>query len=175
MRSCSPTPTPPKPPNSTTRIDTVWTKGKDSIVYKPIIKKYIVRDTVYKDIDTLAVLKDYFAKVVYEDTIRLDTFGYVLIKDTISENRVQSRTSVANYRFPTITKTITNNITIPPKNQIYIGFDIIGNKAQPINYFGPSVLLKTKKDQIYTIGAGLTPDGLGGKFGTLWKIKIKPN
>ncbi len=172
MRSCSPTPSLPEVV-TVTKTDTLWVKGKDSIIYKPGIVKIIPGDTVYKDVDTLAILKDYFSKIVYKDTIKLDTFGYVLVKDTISQNRVQNRTTVLNYKFPVITNTVTNTITLPPKSQLYIGFDIVGAQTKPINYFGPSVLLKTKKDQIYTGGVGLTPEGWGGKFGILWKLKIK--
>jgi len=172
MRSCGPS-IPDPDVVTVTKTDTVWVKGKDSIVYKPGIIKIIPGDTVYKDVDTVAILKDYFSKVVYNDTIKIDTFGYVLVKDTITQNRVSNRTSVLNYKFPVVTNTITNTITLPPKTQLYVGFDIVGASTQPINYFGPSVLLKTKKDQMYTGGVGVTPGGWGGKFGMLWKVKIK--
>ena len=172
MRSCGPVIHDPDVVTLTT-TDTLWIKGKDSIVYKPGIVQILPGDTIYKDVDTLAILKDYFSKVVYEDTIKLDTFGYVLVKDIITQNRVQNRTTVKNYKFPVITNTTTTTITNPPKTQVYVGFDIVGSPTQPINYFGPSVLLKTKKDQMYTGGVGLTSDGWGGKFGMLWKIKIK--
>jgi hypothetical protein len=172
MRSCGPSI--PVPGTVTvTKTDTVWLKGEDSIVYKPGIVEILPGDTVYKDVDTLAILKDYFSKVVYNDTIKIDTFGYVLVKDTITQNRISNRTSVLNYKFPVVTNTITNTITLPPKRQLYVGFDIVGSSTQPINYFGPSVLLKTKQDQMYTGGVGVTSGGWGVKFGMLWKVKIK--
>ena len=174
MRSCAPG-IPDPDVVTVTKTDTVWIKGKDSIVYKPGIVKILPGKTIYKDVDTTAILKDYFSKVVYEDTIKLDTFGYVLIKDTITQNRVQDRTTIKDYKFPVVTKTTTNTITLPPKTQVYVGFDIVGSQSQLINYFGPSVLLKTKKDQMYTGGVGVTPGGWGGKLGMLWKVKIKQN
>lgn len=177
MRSCSPSPSNPSKPDTIkiVKYDTLWIKGKDSIVYKPGETQYIPGDTVFKDVDTLAILKDYFAKRVYEDTIKIDTFGYVLVKDTISQNKIQNRYTSLSYELPVITKTVDNYITLPPKMQLYGGFDIIVNNS-PINYFGPSLLLKTKKDHIYTAGLGLSTNensGLAYKFGTLWKIKIK--
>lgn len=163
----------PEIKQQTVKVDTFFIEGKDSIVYKPGITTIIPGKTEYKDVDTTAILKDYFSKIVYNDTIRLDIMGYVLIKDTISQNRIVSRTTVKDYRIPVIKETITNNITPSPKTQLYGGFDILGNKKEPINYFGGSLTLKTKKDQLYNIGLGLTPDGVGGKFGTQWPIRFK--
>lgn len=175
MRACSPSPiTCPEIKPQTVKIDTIWIKGDDSIVYRPKpYKVYLPSDTVYIDVDTLAILKDYFSKVVYQDTIKLDTIGYLLVRDTISQNRIQNRKVIENYQIPIVTKTVTNNVIIPAKTQLYIGFEVAGNKKNPINYFGPNLTLKTKKDQLYSLGTGLSTEGINYKIGTSWKIKLK--
>src|SRR6056300_473502 len=74
-----------------TKIETKWDTVKfDSLVYVP---KYRVRvdtvhDTTLKDIDTLSVLKDYYAKYFYTDTLDLDSLGNIIINDTISQNSI---------------------------------------------------------------------------------------
>lgn len=155
------------------KIDTFWREKKGDVVYKPGITKIIPGEIQFVNgkVDTLAILKDYFAKVLYSDTIKIDTFGYVLIKDTISENRIKHRELVYNYKLPIIKETITNTITT--RNQFYFGIDMYGTKPQPINYFGINLTLKNKKDRMYSIGAGITPGGIGYKVGIAWKIKIK--
>lgn len=176
MRSCSHSPIEcPEIKPQIIQIDTTWLKREDSIVYKPGVKIIIPGKIEYKDVDTTLILKDYFSKIVSEDTIWIDTLGYVLIRDTISQNRIQDRTKILKFEIPVITKTITNNITPLPKSSLYIGFDIMGNKQEPINYFGAALTLKTKKDQLYNGGVGLTPNGMGFKIGTSWPIRIKHN
>lgn len=156
------------------KIDTLWTEKKGDIVYVPSDVKIIPGEIQYINgkVDTLAILKDYFAKVYYGDTIRLTTidkenkkinYGYILVKDTISENRIKHRELVYDYKIPTIEKTITNTITTPNRNQFYAGLDMYGTKLQPINYFGVNLTLKNKKDRMYSIGAGITPGGIGYK------------
>lgn len=177
MRTCSHTLDDKVKNTTVTKIDTVYRIiTKINTVYKPGVTKYIPADTVYKSIpiDTTAVIKDYFAKIYYEDTIKLDSYGYILIKDTISQNRILTRSSITNIIVPTIDKTITNTIYPPLKNQVYFGFDLMGNKTNPINYFGLALSLKTKKEGLYNIGAGLTSnEGTTLKFGIQWKIKLK--
>jgi hypothetical protein len=179
MRSCSPSPCPPTDggkPIVVTKIDTVW---KDKIIakniYVPGPVKIIPGSPFYKDIDTLAILKDFFAKKIYEDSIKIDTFGYVFVRDTISENKIISRQTEGKYKIPIITKTTTTTIPYRPRNQVFIGFDVMGSKKEPINYFGPSLMFKNKVDKVYEIGLGFNPysSQVVGKIGLKWKIKIK--
>lgn len=176
LRSCSPTPTNcPEggKPVIVKTTDTVWVKGKDSIIYKPEKVIYIPGPETFKDVDTLAILKDYFAKRVYSDKIKIDSFGYVFLTDTVSQNQIVSRKVKLDYKIPVITNTTT--ITIPPKlrNQVYVGINIGGNLEQPVNYLGPNFVLKTKKDKMYNLGVGIGNGGLNYNVGTAWKIKLK--
>jgi len=158
-----------------TTIDTLLVPGKDSIVYKPKPYKVIYRDTIEipSKVDTSAILKDYFAKVSYNDTIKVGEYGYILLQDTITENRIASRQKIDKFSIPVITTTTT--ITNPPlkTTQLYIGPEIAGNATYPINYFGGNIVLKTKQDQMYNAGIGISNGGTIFKIGMAWKIKIK--
>ncbi len=173
MRSCSSNKPCPEPIKET-KIDTVWVEKivKDTF-YTPKETVYIPGSTTYKDIDTLAILQDFFAKRVYDDTIRITGVeGFLVVKDTISQNRIISRNISGKYEFPVITKEET--IIAPPRNQVYWGFDILGNKKEPINYFGGALMFKNKKDHVYDFGLGYdVNNGLTGKFGMKWKIRLK--
>ncbi len=174
MRSCSPTTDCPEQGKPITTVDTVYVdKIVPHKVYIPGITKYIPGDTVYiKDIDTTAVLNDYFAKRVYDDTIKLEGLGYVLIKDTISQNKIISRITDGKYKIPVIIKETI--IPIKPKNQVYVGIDFIGGPPNLLNYVGPSLTLKTKKDKMYSIGAGINSSGyVNYSLRIGWKIKFK--
>jgi hypothetical protein len=180
LRSCSSTPTIiNNRPIIVKSSDTVWLKHKDSIVYKPGRPIYIPADTneIIKrhltKIDTIAILKDYFAKYVYKDSIRIDSFGYAFLTDTITQNKIANRKVKLDYKLPVITNTTT--ITYPPKqiNQVYAGFNIIAGAPVGLTYIGPDFTLKTKSDKIYSIGAGFNATGaIQFKFGTAWKIKL---
>lgn len=174
MRACSPGPEPIKP-IITVEIDTLWLEQKHDTLYIPSEVKYIPADPKieYKDVDTLTILKDYFAHRLYEDTVKIDTLGFIIIKDDISQNRIVERHTFLDYKVPTINKTTTIQLPYKPKTQVYAGFDIIGG-TKGLNYFGPNLLLKTKTDRIYTIGVGYNPnDRINYKFGTEWKIRLK--
>jgi hypothetical protein len=175
LRSCSP-PAPPIEPTIITKTDTVWVKGKDSISYIPVPGPIIYHpsDTIYKDVDTVAILKDYFAKVIYRDSIKLDSFGYVIIDDTLSRNRILNRSVAFNYKFPVIQTTTEIHYPYVPKTQVYAGGSIIVGPPTGLTYIGPEFTLKTKKDQMYNIGLGLSPEGgVQYKFGTSWKIRLR--
>jgi hypothetical protein len=74
---------------------------------------------VMKEVDTAAILQDYFAKVYYRDTMQTQ-YGTFTVEDTISENRIKARRWATNFTIPTITKTVTQ--VVMPRNQLYAGF-----------------------------------------------------
>ena len=155
----------------------VTKKGAD------IIHEVIEHDTTIKlvDVDTAALLKDYLAKVVYKDTLKLDgDLGTIALTDTITKNRILGRTWDAKVKERTIKETTI--VKELPKNQVYYGFNGGFNKADVVSHVGAGVILKTKKDKIYQLGAGVanrTVDGTNGSLspyvgaGVYWKIKFK--
>lgn len=167
----------PKPPVIT--IDTVEVV-KDTVIYKPG-KTIYHSSTEYVDVpanvDTLSILKDYYAKKTYIDTLQLkDGLGRIIITDTISKNAIKGRIWDAKVTQREITKTIT--LEKKPVNQVYYGLNgSFVNDVDFLNSIGVGVLLKTKSDKIYQVGVGVTSENGVVKpiieGGIYWKIKLK--
>jgi hypothetical protein len=142
------------------KIDTVFVPVKDSSGwYKPTVKvirtvqpvrvdSFVQFDKVFVEVDTAAILKDYYSKVFYSDTTKTK-YGNVIIKDTVTENRISARQVITDFNIPVITKTVTQ----PKRTQVYIGMNVQGMPASPITAFGPSIMLKTKQDKVIELGA----------------------
>ena len=83
QRGCSSTP--PVEPKVITEVITKWDTLK--VETKEYIPKYIKKtvveiDTFQSPIDTISILKDYYAKYFYTDTIKVDSLGFIIINDT---------------------------------------------------------------------------------------------
>lgn len=153
-----------------TKIKTI--KG-DSIPFE-----VLVHDTLWKtiDVDTMAIIKNYFAKIIYKDTLKLDdSLGTVVVIDTISENRIIGRVWEANVR-----ERIVKDLTIVkemPKRQLFIGADATFNKVNLLNSVGGGLIYKDKQDALYKFNLGLSNTGdqllpyIGG--GVYWKISLR--
>jgi len=157
-------------PTIITETVTKWDTLKiDSLVYVPKWKTRIetVHDTIPADIDTLSILKDYYAKYFYTDTLSLDSLGSIVINDTVSRNSIIFREIQPNVLIPTTT--VTNTVFIN-KREFYVGFGLKGRTDQ-INYLGGELLYKTKNKQVYGVGIGVNQDFqpvLG--FSMHWKL-----
>jgi hypothetical protein len=140
-----------------TKTDTVYISVKDSTAwYRPSVTaiigaqiptintvvrvdSFIAYETVpvyvNANIDTLAILKDYFAKVYYSDTTKTK-YGNVIIQDTVSQNRIGARRVLTDFKIPEITKTI-----YPKSSRISIGvqagYGFTNNKPSP--YMGVGI------------------------------------
>lgn len=153
------------------KTDTVirYKKGKDIYVkvYPPIIPITKV------DTNTVNVLNSYYSRRIYNDTLKLkDNMGYITISDTLCENEIQGREWKPFVKQITITKKVT--LKELPKNQVYIGAVAGFDRVNIVNFVGPSLLLKTKKDNIYSLGIGIgTNRTISLQGGIYWKIKFK--
>jgi hypothetical protein len=172
---------------STIKRDTVWVY-KDSTVYsKPQIVKtepYAVPidrwnteylpDSNYSKliVQYEAIVRELLSKNISVDSLKIDSIGYVHVTDTVSKNLITGRSYKYFLKYPVI----TNTITIPEKkrNQYYVGGLIQAQPSIDIRQLSAGLLLKTKKDHIYGVNAGLTRDGqvIYG-VQTYWKIKLK--
>ena len=157
-------------PTIITETITKWDTLKiDSLVYVPKWRTKIetIHDTIPADIDTLSILKDYYAKYFYTDTLSLDSLGSIVINDTISRNSILFREIQPNVLIPTTT--VTNTVFINNR-EFYVGFGLKGRTDQ-INYLGGELLYRTKNKQVYGAGVGLNQDFqpiLG--FSMYWKL-----
>lgn len=155
--------------------DTFW---RDSIILVP---KYIpgvdniIEVEVPAEVDTNAILKDYYSKVFYRDSIPIDSIGYAIISDTLHRNRIHSRVPYFSYRIPTFIETIV--VKDKPKHKFYIGGGLNFNGTEFLSNAYGSVLWLTKKDKIFTLNLGATNMGdqvhpyYGGSI--YWRIKRK--
>jgi hypothetical protein len=146
-----------------------YVKGKD-IPYETIVEKK-VEVPVYVEVDTEQILKEYHAKIIYKDKLVLDNdLGTIELTDTISMNRIIGRKWNAQIKERTITD--TKIVKELPKNQVYIGVGgVLGNSNILV---GPQLILKTKKDNIYSVNVYV--DNNLNKyigFNLAWKIKLK--
>ena len=171
--------------DTTTSIKYVYVK--DSGHSKPIYIKG-GRDTILENTIEYVPSEEYsdlleqfndlkialLSKNIYKDEIPIDTFGNIKITDTIQRNMVVGRGWTTDIKVPEKTITTTNNIYPKPKRQLYVGGGIFLSQNEPVRQINVGLLLKNKKDQIYSVSAGIDLKGTP-EFGihSYWKIKIK--
>jgi hypothetical protein len=171
-------------PTVIVKRDTTWIIKDSTIITKPQLVKTIeipverweteyLPDTNYaKLLEQYVALSAKFLQMgIYQDTVKLDSFGYVAIKDTVSKNALSGRSVDYRIKVPKITETIT--IPEKKKNQVYIGGMIGGSKEQIVNQINAGLMLKTKRDQIVGVNAGINTQGqIMYGVQSYWKIKL---
>lgn len=167
------------------KVDTVYVDKIIEIpVYVPVPGKPIPQPIPHPlppNVDSLSIVKDYYAKYVYDDKIKMDSLGgYAHIKDTVSQNKIISRTAKFNYKIPIVKETIT--VKDLPKNQIYIGGGIGLDKVNLFNQAKAGLLLKTKSDKIYGLSVGISNTNINTlqpeitpflEGSIYWKIRLR--
>ena len=155
QRSCSSTPVPE--PKVITETVTKWdTVSITKTEYIPKWKTRIetIHDTIPSSIDTVAILKDYYAKYFYTDTIQIDTLGSIVINDTITRNLISMRDVQSNIFIPTTT--ITNTVYLYKRE--FFGGVSVGAGNQAVQNINAELLYVNKKRDAYGFGIGLNPD-----------------
>ena len=160
--------------NITQVVDTIYVPTKQT-VYKPgktIYKETPVFVAMPREVDTVAILKDFYSKEVYKDTLKLnDGLGYVSVIDTVSQNKIIGR--VWNSQVNKIIVKDTKIVKKAPVNQLYIGAVGGFDRVNIVNYVGPTLVFKTKKDKLYSLGIGYgTNKQISLQGGIFWKIKL---
>ena len=154
QRGCSSTP--PVEPKVITEVITKWDTLK--VETKEYIPKYIKKtvveiDTFQSPIDTISILKDYYAKYFYTDTIKVDSLGFIIINDTVTRNLISKRDVQSNIFIPTTT---VNNIIYIYKKEFFGGVSV-GANNQAVQNINGELLYVNKKRQAYGFGVGLNP------------------
>ena len=146
----------------------------------PVEVEKRVEIPVIQPVDTLEIMKVYFARVPHKDVLMLpNNQGTVTITDTISQNTVVNRKFISDIKKMIVKDTI---YTKEPKvSQLFFGIDTKLNQPDVIQLLGVSVLLKDKSDKLFKVGVGVSnktnPDGLTGRLdpyiggGVYWPIK----
>ncbi len=155
QRGCSSTP--PVEPKVITEIITRWDTLK--VETKEYVPKYIRKtvvdiDTFQAPIDTISILKDYYAKYFYTDTIKVDSLGFIVINDTVTRNLISKRDVQSNIFIPTTT--ITNTVYLYKKE--FFGGISVGATNQAVQNINGELLYINKKRNAYGFGIGLNPD-----------------
>jgi hypothetical protein len=155
QRSCSSTPQ--VEPKVITEVVTNWDTVK--VTTKEYVPKYIRKtivdiDTFKAPIDTVSILKDYYAKYFYTDTIKIDTLGTIVINDTVTRNLISIRDVQSNIFIPTTT--VTNTIYINKRE--FFGGVSVGANQQMIQNINGEFLYVNKKRNAYGFGIGLDPN-----------------
>jgi hypothetical protein len=170
LQKCSNKPTPPT--NITiTKTDTVYAvsyKEVPTYIPKWKTKTEYIHDTTTV-IDTAYVVGDYYSIYSYKDSLITDTLK-LHINDSVCQNKIKNRSINYTLTYPIITTTTT---VIQNKNEFYVGLGLVGSRTG-INYFGPELLLRTKKKDVYGIGVGIDGNLKPNlSLRTYWKIGRK--
>lgn len=155
-------------------IDTVYVEKEVKVptyVPKYITKEVIKEVEIPVDVDSLAIVRDYFSKVTVRDTLQLNydfptevtdslgnrppsNLGFGILTDVISQNQIQSRDIDWFFKIPTVyNTTIVKEL---PKNEFYYGFGLGVDQTNGFGNFSGNVLLKTKKMNIYGLNVGMS-------------------
>ena len=155
-------------------IDTVFVEKEIQVT--KYVPRYITKEVIKEveipiDVDSLAIIKDYFSKVTVTDTLNLDydfpkevtdslgqtppsSLGFGILTDVISQNRIESREIDWFFKIPTVyNTTIVKEL---PKNEFYYGFGVGVDQTNGFGNLSVNGLLKTKKMNIYGLNIGLS-------------------
>jgi len=156
------------------KTDTIYVEKEVKVT--KYVPKYITKEVIKEveipvDVDSLAIIKDYFAKITVKDTLSLaydfpdvvtdslgnkpsGDLGFGILTDIISQNRIESREIDWYFKIPTVyNTTIVKEL---PKNEFYIGFGTGIDQTNGLNNLSGNVLFKTKKLNIYGLNLGLS-------------------
>lgn len=156
-------------------IDTVII-NKTQTLYRPGKIIYTDRPIEVKPpsiVDSLVVVNKYFSKIVYKDSLSLnDDGGLITVIDTVSQNMIIARQWKASIKQKIIHETTI--VKELPKLQVYIGGVAGFDRANIVNFVGPSLIIKSKQDHIYSLGIGYgTQRTLSIQGGIYWKLRFK--
>jgi hypothetical protein len=169
LRNCKGNIEIPKPEIKIVKTTVVDTFKIEIPKYIPKWKtKWLPSDTVYKDVDTTAILADYFATYYYEDSLINDSIE-IRLKDSISQNKITTRSLSCKLLYPTTTifKTITEKLN---QREFYIGPKVYSTTKQ-LQYVGLESIYRSKKRTAFSLGIGINNNfEIQGGIGFYWKL-----
>lgn len=124
----------------------------------------------YFKIDTMAIIRDYFAKATYFDVLKDDSSAYIAVYDTVHMNRLQGRSLLFANRRATAINHYTTIHQPDERLKLYAGAMFAFSKEQQPE-FGPALILMTPKGYGYSYAYGINHNI--HTFSLVWKIKLK--
>lgn len=158
------------PTEEVVKVDTIENRIVDSIPQYIPQPKETLRVEVPINVDTQAILKDYFSKIPYNDTIGDDTVQ-IIIQDTILNNRILNRR--LKYNFKTYNINTTKITPTPKRVGLYWGAGVWVTQTG-FGQVDATLTLEDKRDYTYTVGVGINNNLqplLGFRFGMRIKTK----
>jgi len=170
QRECSHCPELPVPVNTRTEVwhyDTTYYTTQVAVPY-PVEK--LVPVEVPVNVDTSAVVDEYFKRNVYRRVLKDDTLAFIALQDTVSKNSLGRSTLTYQNRKPTQIITNTTTIYAKPVNKVFVG-PAIGASLDGNILIGASAMLLTKRDHAYQIT--VEPWDKSLTTSVYWKIKLR--
>lgn len=133
--------------------ETKYKKGEDIYHDTTIYISVPVLDTTQMQ----EVLSKYYAKNIFQDTLKVSKFGNIYINDTVQYNKLAGRSMSADLMFPSITNTTI--VKEKPKAQLFLGATVDYLQGSNFQNLSVGLMLKTKRDRLYGISAGVAPNG----------------
>lgn len=153
----------------------VLVSNTDTQYIKNTTTKYVKGADIYHDttiyieipakVDTASILLNFYAKNVFTDTFDIK-YGKFVIRDTVQFNKVLGRSYYADLLIPIITD--TKIVKERTKVQVFAGLGMGYNKT--ISEVSAHLFLKTKKNTLYGVGAGVFDNKINYKFNILLKL-----
>ena len=122
------------------------------------------------DVDTAAILADFFAKNVYHRVLIDDTTALIEMTDTVHQNQLlQGKLKYINRTPVTIHETYIIHPPDPPRFQLYAGGFIQGNTE----HFGAGAAIFALTPRSHLYGLGYDPLNKTAQIHMQWKISLR--
>jgi len=112
-------------------------------------------DTFFVDVDTGAILADYYARADYDTTYKFPG-GNIQVQNVVFQNRLQLQRVLPTFNTMEVTTTITK--AEKKRRQFFLGLNGYGGKQYPLYGAGLSITYKDRKDRMYEVGPVLFKD-----------------
>lgn len=168
QRECSRRET-PAPTHSRTEVWVYDTTHYITQLPVPYPVEKLIPVEIPVNVDTAAILREYFSRNVYHRVLKDDTLAYISLQDTVSQNALGRASLTYKNRSPT--QIITNTtILAHPVNKVFVG-PAIGANLEGDFMLGASALLVTRRDNAYQLT--IDPFNKGLTTAAYWKIKLR--
>lgn len=147
----------------------------------PVEVEVIREIPVIQQVDTMEILKNYYAKITQKNVLTLpNNVGSITLIDTISQNKIVGRSFESKIKKQIVRDTL--RLPEEKKNKVYFGITSMLDKPNFVSSLGMGFLYQTKEDKIFKVGIGVNnrvTDGTNGSFtpyvdaGVYWKIKVR--
>lgn len=170
------------------KIDSIPYAVHDTVMLDSLVEVEVPIETIlevekvvpmYQPVDTASILKDFNTKNELKETITLpNNLGSIDFVGLVYQNKLITKSFDPHVKQKVVKDTVYT--PTPNKNVLYVGFSGGYNKIDVVPNLSLGVMIKTKKEKIYHLGAGVTnrvsEDGVNGNFtpfisgGVYWKI-----